>query len=894
MSDNLIFQMRKASKSGLGLLILTVFVVGALFLLSNPAYAGNSHDTLIGWNVPHQTTSSNWTLRYDPPIERLSAVAVFNSFLYIAGADQQRNGRIYRFDGTTWTDLNIADAIGIAVEGIESLEVFNNRLYIGGRVEISGSRYASVYSYDGTIFTQEFLRPGQDGYAGIIDLAIHDNTLFAANGTPVGEVYQRINDSNWVIAGGVIEAGSYVAAITSYQGNLYAGCGTKVWRLNGTNWVFEKDLNWGIARFVTLNNDLYAGMTSSGPTVELYKFDGVNWTIDKLFAGSGLILDGVDDKLWASTDKDVYRLEGTTWISLGNPDNSYITGLEPYNGGVYGVTSNGSVYSIAGETTFTIAGKVMIDGLTGVAGVTISDGIGHSTTTDQNGNYMLSSLSAGSYTVTPSKSGYIFKPTSLTVNLGPDANGKDFLAQPVSSSISLQADPGYDRIQLAWNISNDPMVSGYRIWRASPTLTDTFSIITTTAELHYYDMENMTNGVGYCYKVEALNNENVVDKSNVACATLGEMNMWVPDTYTSADQTVIVPINIRNATGLSIASADIWLDFDPAILECLVVSNTAMTTNFAWNSNRNNIQGRVKISTIASPPKAVFGDGSLFWLTFHVKGAPDSSSKLDLLNFIALTGGSTIQTEEGGKLVNVPLSLTDGTLFVQSKGMLGDVDDNGVVAAADAYLALQMTVGKQEPTAKQMYAADVNGDGAVSSADVSMILYYAVNNNWPLPPSGSQLLSTADNTTVLKLDDVTGATPGSIVQVVLRGIGLKDWAGGDWVIAYDKNTIIQIISVTAAQLSGTSPFMYNDDGKGKLRISVANSTMTSGDGSIFLITMKLANVISKSDTLLAIASANLNDQYGRDFVLSALQGNIERQNSVIRFSNRLFLPMVDR
>ncbi|MGV8039544.1 MAG: pre-peptidase C-terminal domain-containing protein [Thermoanaerobaculaceae bacterium] len=71
--------------------------------------------------------------------------------------------------------------------------------------------------------------------------------------------------------------------------------------------------------------------------------------------------------------------------------------------------------------TFSISGNA------GTAGATLSTG-GTSTTADASGNYTLSGLVAGTYTVTPSKSGCTFSPTSLSVTLGPDATGKSFTA----------------------------------------------------------------------------------------------------------------------------------------------------------------------------------------------------------------------------------------------------------------------------------------------------------------------------------------------------------------------------------------------------------------------------------------------------------------------------------
>ncbi|MGI6265283.1 MAG: glycosyl hydrolase family 95 catalytic domain-containing protein, partial [Acutalibacteraceae bacterium] len=57
--------------------------------------------------------------------------------------------------------------------------------------------------------------------------------------------------------------------------------------------------------------------------------------------------------------------------------------------------------------------------------------------------------------------------------------------------------------------------------------------------------------------------------------------------------------------------------------------------------------------------------------------------------------------------------------------MLGDVDDNGKVEAADALMALQAATDKIELDELQADAADVTGEGQVTAADALMILQFA-------------------------------------------------------------------------------------------------------------------------------------------------------------------------
>ena len=58
--------------------------------------------------------------------------------------------------------------------------------------------------------------------------------------------------------------------------------------------------------------------------------------------------------------------------------------------------------------------------------------------------------------------------------------------------------------------------------------------------------------------------------------------------------------------------------------------------------------------------------------------------------------------------------------------LIGDLNCDGEIAAADALMALQIAVGKLRPTEDQAKAADVDGEGGVTATDALLILQYAV------------------------------------------------------------------------------------------------------------------------------------------------------------------------
>ncbi len=84
----------------------------------------------------------------------------------------------------------------------------------------------------------------------------------------------------------------------------------------------------------------------------------------------------------------------------------------------------------SGVTTYSISGAVTTAGGAGINGVTVSTG-SNSTTTNASGAYTLSGVINGAYTLTPSRAGFTFLPTSRSVTVA-DANvtGQNFAGTP--------------------------------------------------------------------------------------------------------------------------------------------------------------------------------------------------------------------------------------------------------------------------------------------------------------------------------------------------------------------------------------------------------------------------------------------------------------------------------
>ena len=96
------------------------------------------------------------------------------------------------------------------------------------------------------------------------------------------------------------------------------------------------------------------------------------------------------------------------FANAGDPSQSYAKTFL-YVGGHLAASEEGNVAG-GGTGSYTISGAVTLNG-SGLPGVTVTAGSA-SATTQSDGSYALSGLAAGTYTVTPSLSGYTFSPAS--------------------------------------------------------------------------------------------------------------------------------------------------------------------------------------------------------------------------------------------------------------------------------------------------------------------------------------------------------------------------------------------------------------------------------------------------------------------------------------------------
>ncbi|MCX5672874.1 MAG: cohesin domain-containing protein [Planctomycetota bacterium] len=273
----------------------------------------------------------------------------------------------------------------------------------------------------------------------------------------------------------------------------------------------------------------------------------------------------------------------------------------------------------------------------------------------------------------------------------------------------------------------------------------------------------------------------------------------------SADhgEVVEVPLSVSNVEGLG--AADLTIVFDPGVAIAQSVRTGAFGAGWSLSPNTGTA-GRVVLSMANAT--AVSGSGVLAYITFEAVGAPTTQTSLTIQSALLNDGAIQCDLSPGTFNVNGLFSV-DGTITYVGSGepvrstevslvgvgvhttatdeagqfAIGDVqtgsyalmprkdDDVTEITAYDASLVLRAASELLTLTPTQVLAADVNGNGRVTSMDAMYILQKAVGllevpfpgvgKAWLFMPEGRSyaLLNsnqTSQDFTAILIGDVSG------------------------------------------------------------------------------------------------------------------------------------------
>ena len=580
-------------------------------------------------------------------------------------------------------------------------------------------------------------------------------------------------------------------------------------------------------------------------------------------------------------------------------------GAEPNRGLIGGQRADNLVVSayhaLSGSaSTYTISGRVTDDSAQALADVTVSAGAGGSAATNASGYYTLANVPAGAYTLNALLAGYTFSP--LLVKVPPEATGKNFTGYLLPPPTGLEAHAGVVSISLEWSPAANPAVTGYNVYR-SQSIGGPFTKVTITpvsGDTWTDSDAALVKGATYYYYLKSVAGIAESAPSNTASAKLGTVTLSIPNVKGPHGQPVTVPVNIENASGLSICAMDVFVSYTPATLVISEVQRTILTLQYDFAVNIVE-PGIARISLAAAEcGTPLFGPGTLFNLIFTVPGAAGAASPL---TFDVLKTDLYVNAD----LVNpVPLTLVNGAFTVQAAYVRGDLNGDGVVTPADAAIALQLAVEKKPPyppTPEQAVAGDVNGDGRINSADAALIMRMAAGL-LQMPSAGAgfaSMHSLAPTTLTIPNQDAEPGQPLALPVQISNATGV---AGAELVVNFEPS-VLSVTGVQTTALTGNFNVQWNVPTAGELRISLSpkagyEAGLSSGSGDFVTINLAVSSAAPLgSQSPVTLAMVRLSDTYSRNFETSALQTDVSAQNGVMNIYTvpplwKIFLPLVKR
>ncbi|MFC1522863.1 hypothetical protein ACFL6Y_10690, partial [Elusimicrobiota bacterium] len=267
--------------------------------------------------------------------------------------------------GSSWVDFAASNMSYDTAHNsalVRTLETINGNLYAGFGWETGQGR---IWRFNGTTWSEVLANWGGGGEAKVIKE--YQGALYAGVGRSAtadfGYMYRSGDDGlTWALwKDNLDETAGTLSALKAHNNLLYAGtysvgAGGNVYAYNGSSWTMvydgSADSYAGFAVLQSYNGDLYAGAFNGGDGHDLlkYDYDRGSWQIacdfdtnrDSIYSAevySGKLYLGMDG---STDDGDIYAYDGETCSQVyEGGDGSYtaVLDLQVFNGKLYAAMS---------------------------------------------------------------------------------------------------------------------------------------------------------------------------------------------------------------------------------------------------------------------------------------------------------------------------------------------------------------------------------------------------------------------------------------------------------------------------------------------------------------------------------------------------------------------------
>ena len=313
----------------------------------------------VGWNTIRQWDGSAW----------LENIIPANSYLYsidmLSAADGWTvgyGGTILQWDGSAWNSVPSP-----TTNRLESIKMISST--DGWAVGANGT----ILRWDGSTWSQ-IDSPTTNDLESV-------DMISSTNGWAVGEngTILQWNGTLWT---------QFESPTTEFLSSVDMVSATDGWAVgyNGTI------LRWDGSAWVAIDNSAFS---------YLY-FNSVTMTSPS----SG----------WAIGGRSILRWDGSTWNRVSSPTTNSLYSVAQVN------ATDGWIVGSSGTMlrfwpTYSISGRVTNEDGAGIWGARVSVGGGETVTTDRNGQYIVSDVLSGGYTLTVAKANHSFSPESRSITV---------------------------------------------------------------------------------------------------------------------------------------------------------------------------------------------------------------------------------------------------------------------------------------------------------------------------------------------------------------------------------------------------------------------------------------------------------------------------------------------
>jgi hypothetical protein len=281
-------------------------------------------------------------------------------------------------------------------------------------------------------------------------------------------------------------------------------------------------------------------------------------------------------------------------------------------------------------------------------------------------------------------------------------------------------------------------------------------------------------------------------------------NVSIPAGATVATNSqFLVPVNVDSTTGRNILAFDFTLNYNPAVITPVAIESAGTLSN-GWTITTNNSSGTLVVSGFNTSPLS--GAGILLNIRFVSSGGIGTTSNLNFAGFRFNEGIPCVNTTNGNVSIisgtisgrvtyaNAPVTTPVPNTVLNASGSIpvsGSTDANGDylltgfgagpytvtpsktgqvngISNSDATAVAQHVVGFITLNSTQQMAADVTGNGTITSLDASYIAQYVayipnpgLSGTWKFIPASRsyanlQMTSSNQDYSAILMGEVTG------------------------------------------------------------------------------------------------------------------------------------------